>query len=106
LKRSGLDIKAVPHDQTKRPGKVRKRVVQLGKQLCGVHHLRNVFQQPGRKAKYSRTCLHRASLDRQDKKIFVIAPPGYKEEILMLSTSELKRRFRPGQNQLTLYFPL
>ncbi len=99
-------VKPVPRDQRTRPGQTRIKELYIRGRLCGLHHLRNVRQQKGRKARYASTTLSRSTVERQDYKTFYIETEGCITRI-NLEREELLTLFRrPAQKSVTLYFPI
>jgi hypothetical protein len=99
-------IKPVPRDQRTRAGQVRVRELYVHGRLCGVHHLRNVRRQKGRRATYASTTISRGSVERQEFKIFYVETVYGTKRIDIRQERLLSLFKRAGQRNVTIYFPL
>jgi hypothetical protein len=108
VRKRGISIAPVPcNDATGRhPGPIRKRVLRIGKKLCGIHYIRNVQRRENRNVQYARVQVYRSSVLAQDEKLFYIAPPNRRPRIVTKSRRELLRLFPRGKRTVTIYFAL
>jgi hypothetical protein len=107
-RKRGFRIAPVPHnDPTGRhPGQIRRRVLRIGKKICGIHYIRNVQRRDNRNVQYARVQLYRSSVLTQDEKMFYIAPPNRRPRIVTRSRKQLLRLFPNGKKTITIYFAL
>src|SRR5262249_21303317 len=107
-RRKGVTVLAVPcKDATgKHPGHVRRRVLRVGKRVCGIHYIRNVHRRKNRTVEYTRVQVYRSSVLTQDEKAFYIAPPNRRPRIVTSSRQQLLKLFPIGKKTITIYFAL
>jgi hypothetical protein len=85
---------------------IRKRVLRVGKKICGIHYIRNVQRRNNRKVQYARAQVYRSSVLAQDEKAFYIAPPNRRPRIVTNSRKQLLKLFPHGKKTVTIYFAL
>jgi len=105
-RKSGVTIAAVPcKDATGRhPGHIRRRVLRVGKKICGIHYIRNVQRRKNRNVQYARVQVYRSSVLTQDEKAFYIAPPNHRPRIITSSRKRLLKLFPYGKSKVMIYF--